>query len=60
MTTSVKVDAHAGWPVKVEAIDTVGGAVPERTLLAEVPPGQVSEFHATDTRKLLVTEVKIG
>lgn len=57
MTTKVEVDAHAGWPVKVEALDTLDGDV-KATLLAEVPAGQVMEFHATDTRQILVTELK--
>lgn len=59
MTTKVTVDAHAGWPVKVEAIDTdLAGVATTPNLLGEVPAGQVMEFHATDTRQILVTEMK--
>lgn len=58
MTTKVIVDAHAGWPVKVEAIDQYpADAEPVMTDLGTVQPGDVRAFHATNTRKIVVTEL---
>lgn len=58
MTTKVTVDAHAGWPVKVEAIDQYpADAEPVTRDLGTVQPGEVREFHATSTRKIVVTEL---
>lgn len=57
MTTKVTVDAHAGWPVKVEAVYTYEGKT-ETSELQVVPPGQIQEFYATDTQQILVTELK--
>jgi hypothetical protein len=63
MTTKVIVDAHAGWPVKVEALDDVYDesgptGVSTTTELGIVEPGTQREFYATSSRKLLVTEMK--
>lgn len=59
MTTKVTVDAHAGWPVKVEAWDknaeSEGFSVSE---LGIVAPGQALDFHVHSTRRLLVTEME--
>lgn len=60
MTTKVTVDAHAGWPVKVEALDTFN-AFPEpatqRVELGIVPPNQVQDFYIHSTRVLIITEM---
>ena len=56
MTTKVSVDAHAGWPIVIEAIDTVDG-VSTQILLDTVPPGGTADYHVTATRKLIVTEL---
>lgn len=59
MTTKVTVDAHAGWPVKVEAEDFYPATMTEAkvTTLAIVQPGTVMEFYATSTRQLIITEM---
>lgn len=58
MTTKVTVDAHAGWPVKVEAIDQYpGDAEPKTVELGIVAPGEVREFHVFDARRIVVTEL---
>ena len=57
MTTKVTIDAHAGWPVKVEAIDTLHG-VTKTHELGTVPPKEVREFYVFDTRQLVITELK--
>ena len=56
MTTKVTVDAHAGWPVEVYALDSYGGSVKE-TLLGTVQPGEVREFHATSSREIRAVEI---
>jgi hypothetical protein len=56
MTTTVTVDAHAGWPVKVDAIDSYEGRS-ETTELAVVAPHTVQHFYATSTRQIVVTEL---
>ena len=65
MTTKVTVDAHAGWPVKVQALDNeydheAGDFSGAFTLsdLGVVQPGEVQDFYATDSRKILVTEMR--
>lgn len=57
MTSKVEVDAHAGWPMKVTAIDTYNGETKE-TELATVAPGDKQVFHVHDSRKLLIEELK--
>ena len=59
MTTKVTVDAHAGWPVKVEAIDTLNGKT-EATDIGTVPPHEKRDFYATSTRQIVVTEMPKG
>ena len=56
MTSKVIVDAHAGWPMKVTALDTFNGETKE-TELGTVPPGGKQEFHVTDSRKIIVEEL---
>ena len=58
MTTKVTVDAHAGWPVLVEAIDQFpSDAEPKTSVLATVPAKGVQEFYVHNTRSLLITEL---
>lgn len=58
MTTKVIVDAHAGWPVQVEAIDQYpADAAPVTTVLGVVPPKEAREFYCTSTRRLVITEL---
>ena len=57
MTTKVTVDAHAGWPVKVEAVETLNGET-KQSELAIVPPFEKRDFYVFDTRQLLITEMK--
>lgn len=59
MTTKVTVDAHAGWPVKVEALDyeDADSTESETTELAVVQPGEVQNFHVHSTRQLIITEL---
>lgn len=65
MTTKVIVDAHAGWPVKVQALDNeydheaqaFSGAL-TMSDLGVVAPGEIQEFHATDSRKIVVSELR--
>ena len=57
MTTKVTVDAHAGWPVKVEAIDTFPDAEPTRRHIATVPANAVQDFYVHSTRQLIITEL---
>lgn len=59
MTTKVTVDAHAGWPVRVTAIDATAGEGPGagQHVLGEVEAGAVREFHVYEGRKLLIEEL---
>ena len=54
MTTKITVDAHAGWPVEVYAIDSYAHATPTvaETLLGVVQPGEVRDFYATGSREI--------
>lgn len=56
MTTKITVDAHAGWPVEVRAVDGPPEA-PATHVLEVVAPGQVREFYAWSGRSLVVTEM---
>lgn len=61
MTTKVTVDAHAGWPVQVEAVDQYPDeTAPTTRLLGVVAPGEVRDFHCHSTRRLIITELKKG
>ena len=58
MTTKVTVDAHAGWPVLVEAIDKFPeDAEPRIFPLGTVSPGGVQDFYVFDTRQLRIAEL---
>ena len=58
MTTKVTVDAHAGCPVLVEAIEQyTSDSGPTTHMLATVPAGEVQEFYVHSNRKLLITEL---
>lgn len=59
MTTKVTVDAHAGWPVRVTALDIMGGEGPgaRETVLGEVEAGGKRDFHVHQGRKLLIEEL---
>ena len=58
MTTKVTVDAHAGWPVKVEAIDQYpGDEAPKTSELGIVSPGEVRDFYIHSNRQIIVTEL---
>ena len=59
MTTKVTVDAHAGWPVKVEAIDTFNGES-KTSELATVSPGEKADFHVHSNRQIVITELAKG
>lgn len=56
MTTKVTVDAHAGWPVKVEAIDTYDGES-KTTELGIVPAHENRDFFVHSNRQVVVTEM---
>ena len=56
MTTKIIVDAHAGWPVDVYALDRYGDGVTE-TFLGTVPPRETNEYYATSTREIRCVEV---
>lgn len=55
MTTKVTVDAHAGWPVKVETINPKTGEVDGVHI---VPPKTTADFFIYDTRDIRVHEVQ--
>lgn len=58
MTTKVTVDAHAGWPVKVEAIDQYPDQTePTHSELGIVKPGEVRDFYIHSARQIVVTEM---
>lgn len=56
MTTTVKVDAHAGWPVEVTLVDQYGDNEPVETV-ERVEPNTERDFYVTDTRQLRVREL---
>lgn len=58
MTTKVTVDAHAGWPVRVTAIDTRSDGEETSHILGEVPANEKQEFYVHDSRKILIEELK--
>ena len=59
MTTKITVDTHAGWPVRVTAIDVQTGEGPgtKETVLLEVAPGTSCDFHVFQGRKLIIEEL---
>lgn len=57
MTTRVQVDAHAGWPVKVQSIDTGPEGEIVQADLGIVPALASQNFHVYKGRQLLITEL---
>lgn len=53
MTTKVTVDAHAGWPVAVSAIDAKQAPIWTQT----VKPGAVQDFYVWSGQGLIITEL---
>lgn len=59
MTTKVTVDAHAGWPVRVEAVDQYpADADPVTKEIGIVPANEKQDFYVTSTRKLIISEMQ--
>lgn len=60
MTTKVRVDAHAGWPVEVRLVDVErnddGEIVAERYTDETVKAGEVADFFIHSERYVIVTE----
>ena len=57
MTTTVVIDAHAGWPVKVVAEDKpAGGEWTERST-SIVKPNTKESFAVWDDRRLVIEEM---
>ncbi len=57
MTTRIYVDAHAGWPVKVTALDKQPDGSVKEFDLGTVPPNKNQDFHVWDTRSLRIEEL---
>lgn len=57
MTTKVTVDAHAGWPVKVEAVDFQPDGYEKKHEIGIVPSNEVRDFYVHSSRKLIITEM---
>ncbi|MBS1180433.1 MAG: hypothetical protein H6Q99_313 [Proteobacteria bacterium] len=60
MTTKITVEAHAGWPVAVYALDSFSSATAANVtehLLEIIPPGDAKEFHATSNREIRCVEL---
>jgi hypothetical protein len=57
MTTKVTIDAHAGWPVQVVALDKKDAIWVQSSKII-VAPNTVQDFVVYDTRQLLITELK--
>ena len=57
MTTRVQVDAHAGWPVQVQSIDTGPEGEIVKADLGIVPALASQNFHVFSGRQLLITEL---
>ena len=55
MTTTITVDAHAGWPVDVTSIDTQNGSESRST--ERVPPHEKRTVYVHSGRELLIREV---
>mgnify|MGYP001049367102 CR=1 FL=1 len=56
MTTTVTVKAWHGSPVRVTTIDQYEDG-PVTETVHELAPGYQHDFHATDSRKILVEEL---
>lgn len=55
MTTKVTIDAHAGWPVRVQKIGPAVGGLTEEVIDA----GSVREVYVHSGCQLLITEVQM-
>jgi len=58
MTTKVTVDAHAGWPVKVQNVDKDANGNWSETNSHIVEPFTVRDFYIHDARRLIIEESK--
>lgn len=62
MTTKIEIDAHAGWPVEVRAVDRFhgqnGNAIVRESLIATVPAGEKYLAHATSSRDIVAIEMQ--
>jgi hypothetical protein len=56
MTSKVTVDAHAGWPLRVDFTHPATGA--EMRPVHTVKPGEVFECHVHDGCSVAVTELR--
>ena len=66
MTTTITVDAHAGWPVSVITVDQKFGMLEDgslgptgETFRTEdtVEPNTVRSFYVTNSRSLTISEL---
>ena len=57
MTTSVTINAHAGWPVKVVLVDRDIDGVPVRYTINEVEPYSEQVFNVWDWRTIEIYEM---
>ncbi len=57
MTTSVTVNAHAGWPVKVILVDRDIDGVPKNFTITEVPAYTIQDFNVWDGRTIEIYEM---
>ena len=58
MTTKVTVDAHAGWPVEVVAIDLNENGTRLENPAQIVAPNTVQDFYVHSHRELRVREMR--
>lgn len=57
MTTKVTIDAHAGWPVQVTAIDTAQDGTVTESVIATVPANEKQDHYCHQTRELRIKEL---
>lgn len=57
MTTKVSVDAHAGWPVKVEKVQLDNAGIAVRTEEEIVPPHTTKDFYVHSHMELHIKEM---
>lgn len=65
MTTKITVDAHAGWPVEVTAIDRFqmnplnpSDAQVRISALGIIPGGAAGDYHVSDSREIVIRELR--
>ena len=58
MTTTVTVDAHAGWHVLVTTQDGQPDGAPDKCFETIVEPNTEQSFYVFDGRSLLIKELK--